>query len=396
MHWAPLFPDNVRSLAEHALEEARQGRAARFLGTSQLPGQASRSWDNMLAPLRDVSGRTTAILCVSRDVTAELQTLDNLRHSKETLVIAARVGGLGIWDYDLKADVLRCDEGWYRIMGRDPANPIRSVAEFRPFIHPEDVDRATEVELTTRELTEESANYGIVFRIVRPSGEIRWIRSTACLLQDGAGTGQRAVGFVVDVTDSWRGELALRDANRALEEKNESLARQSLEDPLTGLANRRFLDSELARICMQAAQKPVPVAIAMVDVDHFKAYNDQYGHVLGDQALRGVSTALHSIARRSDFVARYGGEEFVVVFPDMSNPEGALARLHAAIAELGLVHTGSPHGRITVSCGCVVFASCEGFTPERLLRACDAALYEAKSLGRNQHVIRASPRSERI
>lgn len=301
------------------------------------------------------------------------------------------MGGLGIWDYDLKADVLHCDDGWYRIMGRDLADPIRSVAEFRPLIHPEDVDRATEVEFTARELAQEGRNYGIVFRILRPNGEIRWIRSTACLLQDEAGTSQRAVGFVVDVTDSWRGELALRDANRALEERNESLARQSLEDPLTGLANRRFLDSELARICMQAAQKPMPVAVAMIDVDYFKAYNDRYGHVLGDEALRSVATALHSIARRSDFVARYGGEEFVIVFPDLENPEPVLERLHAAIAGLELVHQASPFGRITVSCGCVVFASCEGITPDRLLRVCDAALYEAKSLGRNRYVVQSAP-----
>lgn len=230
-------------------------------------------------------------------------------------IVSSLVAGVGIWDFDLRRGTLECDAGWYRIMGRDPEQPVRSLAGFRPLIHPEDVDRATEVEQTAGELLASNRDYSIIFRIIRPSGEIRWVRSAASLIQDADGKPVRAVGFVLDITDSWRGELALRHANRRLEEEKTSLARQSLEDPLTGLANRRFLDSELARLCVEANEHREPLSLAMIDVDFFKNYNDRYGHLAGDEALRCIAEAIHSVARRSDIAARDGGEEFVVGFP---------------------------------------------------------------------------------
>lgn len=306
-------------------------------------------------------------------------------------IVSSLVAGVGIWDFDLRRGTLECDAGWYRIMGRDPEQPVRSLAGFRPLIHPEDVDRATEVEQTAEELLASNRDYSIIFRIIRPNGEIRWVRSAASLIQDADGKPVRAVGFVLDITDSWRGELALRHANRRLEEEKTSLARQSLEDPLTGLANRRFLDSELARLCVEANEHREPLSLAMIDVDFFKNYNDRYGHLAGDEALRCIAEAIHSVARRSDIAARYGGEEFVVGFPGTADPEPIIERLAQAIAALDLRHEGSPFGRVTISCGCAVFTPGGSLCCEDLLQACDAALYEAKSLGRNRHVIRSMP-----
>src|SRR5690606_8106393 len=140
-----------------------------------------------------------------RDVTTERDALASLEESGERLQIAARLGGLGIWDYDIGRDELHCDAHWYRIMGRDPGRPIRSIADFRPMIHPEDRDRATEINQTARELISGHRDYAIEFRILRPDGEVRWVRSAAYLQhRDGAPT--RATGFVVDITDARRGE----------------------------------------------------------------------------------------------------------------------------------------------------------------------------------------------
>lgn len=330
MPWLSLLPEEVRPAGEAALAQARRGTPARFAGRSELPDQPVRHWDNLLTPIKDIDGFIQAILCVSRDITAEKRAQLQLAHSEERLAIAAGVGGLGVWDYDLQRDQLECDAAWYRIMGRDPSEPIRTIAEFRPLIHPEDVDRATDLDLTAPEVMRSDGNYGIVFRIIRPSGDIRWIRSAASVLRDAAGRPRRAVGYVTDITDAWRGELALQHANRALEEEKRSLARQSLEDPLTGIPNRRFLDSELTRICLQARESQECVAVAMIDVDDFKNYNDRYGHPQGDETLRRVAGAIQSVARRSDFAARYGGEEFVVVFAGMEDPGPALERLSAA------------------------------------------------------------------
>ena len=388
MEWLPLLPPAVWAAGERALSDAREGRSARFPGRSELPGRPPQFWDNMLTPVKAADGGVEAILCVSREVTSERKAQLALQRSQERLAIAARVGGLGIWDYDLQHDRLHCDGGWYRIMGRDPQQPIHTIAEFRPFIHPEDVERATEVEVTAADLVATSSDYGVVFRIIRPNGEIRWIRSVASVIPDDAGVARRAVGFVVDITDEWRGELALRDANRLLKEEKESLARQILEDPLTGIANRRFLDGELTRICVQANHQRDVLSIAMIDVDHFKSFNDHYGHLKGDEVLKEVATTIWSVARRSDFVARYGGEEFVVIFPGVEAPESTLLRLFSAIGSLGITHALSPFGNVTISCGCVVFQSDGNLTPAALLKACDDALYEAKAAGRNRYVVR--------
>jgi diguanylate cyclase (GGDEF)-like protein len=208
-------------------------------------------------------------------------------------------------------------------------------------------------------------------------------------VRDASGQAVRAVGFVVDITDARRGELALRAANRALEEERRSLARQTLEDPLTGIANRRYLDGELARICAGAEERADAVCVGMADVDCFKAYNDRYGHLGGDTALRQIASALQSVAGPRDVVARYGGEEFVFVLRDVRDPAPILQRFVDAVAALAIPHSDSPTGYLTVSCGCVIVSEGGKLTPAALLEASDEALYDAKSAGRNGYVIQA-------
>ncbi|WP_081831282.1 MULTISPECIES: sensor domain-containing diguanylate cyclase [unclassified Mycobacterium] len=335
-----------------------------------------------------VGGRLVGLRPDNRPPRIDVSERETLRQSEERLALAARVGGLGIWDYDIARDALYCDETWYRIVGRDPADPVRSVTDFRPFIHPDDVDRATEVAHTAAELVELGQDYSIEYRIIRPDGEIRWVRSTACLITDSREVASRAIGFIVDVTDSRRDEMALRHANEALREAQAGLARQILQDPLTGIANRRVLNQELERICLDANRTQHPVTIGMIDVDLFKEFNDRYGHVEGDAALCKIATVLRSSVRRIDTVVRYGGEEFAFVLADGAEPGPILDRLHEALFDLAIPHELSPYGQVTVSCGCVTFYSCDDLTPAMLLRECDEALYEAKEKGRNRNIVR--------
>ena len=387
MPWIPLLPEDVWEAGNRALAAAKTGVLARFPGRSIVAGEKPRYWDNMLTPVMNDKGEPTAILCVSREVTVEREALATLQESQERLAMAARVGGLGIWDYDIQSDELRCDETWHRMMGRDPACPIRSIAEFRTFVHPDDVDRVTEVAQTATELVAANRDYAMVFRVVHPNGDIRWIRSAACL-QETLGIATRAVGFVIDITDTRQAELALHEANRALQEERTAFARQSLEDPLTGIANRRHLDGELERLSRYASERGEALCVGMVDVDHFKAYNDRYGHIEGDMALRKVASALQSALRQSDFVARYGGEEFAFILTAMNNPKPLLDRLITSVAEMAIPHEDSPSGFLSISCGCMVFNSSNGFSPQQLLKMSDGILYEAKITGRNRHVIR--------
>lgn len=318
---------------------------------------------------RDVSEREAAQAEVERRVA---ERTAELREANERLTMAVRVGGLGIWDYDMVGDRMTCDEQWYRIMGRDPADPIHSIAEFRAFIHPEDVDRATEVRDTAERLMADQQDYGMQFRIFRPDGDVRQLRSAARIVEDAEGKPQRAVGFVVDVTESW-------NAERHLE-------RHAFEDALTGLANRRRLDEDLSKACLHAMRTGEPLALAMFDVDHFKLYNDEQGHGPGDEALKAFAAILQSVAKRPyDLAARYGGEEFLLMLPGAENPETLLNQVASELEALKIRHPGSPVApALTVSCGCVVASELADAEPADLLAACDRALYRAKQGGRNR------------
>lgn len=387
--WSSLLPEEVREDAEAARADAAAGRTSRFPGRSVSDAMGEQFWDNLLTPVQDDDGVTRSILCVSREVTAERRAVQTLRENEERLAMAAKVGGLGIWDYDIASDRLHCDASWYRIMGRDPGDAIRSIEDFRPLIHPEDVDRATDVGRTASDLLAGDLDYSITFRIVRPNGDIRWVRSLA-YLEEKEGQAVRAVGFVADITDAWRGELALRDANRALEEEKTSLARKVLEDPLTGISNRRHLDSELARIRVHAHETGQPLCVGLIDVDRFKQFNDHYGHLAGDAALKRIATALQGVTRRTDLVARYGGEEFAFVLAGAPDPGAIMDKFLDAVAGLAIPHEDSPTGLLSISGGVVVSLSASE-SPKHLIQASDEALYEAKQAGRNRFVVRVLP-----
>lgn len=161
-------------------------------------------------------------------------------------------------------------------------------------------------------------------------------------------------------------------------------------DALTGLKNRRAFDEHLRRVWQQAQRDQRSLAIALVDVDHFKRYNDSYGHQAGDETLRRVGRTLRDAARRPlDLAARYGGEEFAMIFYDLTAERVASVaeQLRRRVEEL---HTGSAalRARVTISAGVVVIEPSIGRTTMGALQLADEALYEAKSRGRNRVVLR--------
>ncbi len=184
--------------------------------------------------------------------------------------------------------------------------------------------------------------------------------------------------------DSLERKVAERTA--ALEAANRQLAELSVTDTLTGLANRRRFDETLQYEWLRALRTKGSIGLAMIDVDQFKAYNDHYGHVRGDHALKRVAQALRDEMRRGELVARYGGEEFVVVLAgaDLAGAHAAAERLRAAVAALAEPHAASPHGVVTVSIGVVAFVPDETRSVAQYLAQADAALYEGKRLGRNR------------
>lgn len=180
----------------------------------------------------------------------------------------------------------------------------------------------------------------------------------------------------------------LQDLRMVLE--NELLLRsQSVRDHLTGLYNRRFFEESIEREWRRALRAAIPVSLLMMDVDHFKSYNDRYGHLPGDRVLRDVARAISNTLRRGgDFVARFGGEEFVAILPQ-TDASGALTAAQAvlqAVASLDLEHMDAPRGHITLSIGISTADSIGSLSKglDHHLDAADVALYSAKMQGRNR------------
>lgn len=176
-----------------------------------------------------------------------------------------------------------------------------------------------------------------------------------------------------------------------LEAMNEALFAQARTDPLTTLANRLSLNEYLPHLARQVEDGETYCAI-MCDIDHFKLYNDHYGHLAGDTVLRKVAASLKDTLRAGDRAHRYGGEEFLVVAPVRSNTEaaGIAERFRLAVERLAEPHAQSPFGIVTVSVGTAVTSDGGGFDSQAWLSAADAALYRSKELGRNCNTFRTA------
>ncbi|WP_044873025.1 histidine kinase N-terminal 7TM domain-containing protein [Pseudomonas sp. LFM046] len=197
--------------------------------------------------------------------------------------------------------------------------------------------------------------------------------------------------YLRDITERHCSELKLAEALATSEERlrtitrlHEQLQEQALRDPLTGLYNRRHLGELFARELTRSQRDHTPIALALMDLDHFKQLNDRHGHLVGDDVLRAVAIHLTGNLRGSDAVFRIGGEEFLLLLPGAGGEE-AFHRLQGLCQELAgkLLPTREGPLAVTLSAGLAVWPA-QGQTLEELMQVADAALYEAKRNGRNQ------------
>jgi diguanylate cyclase len=186
-------------------------------------------------------------------------------------------------------------------------------------------------------------------------------------------------------------EARLADASNEVEQLRAELEKsevRSRTDVLTGLANRRALEAFLRTAQIKAMEDGGPLSVFLADIDHFKRFNDKYGHQLGDQVLRVVAKYLNDGIRQSDFAARYGGEELMCVLPGaaLNACRDVADKIRARIANAQVTKraTGESIGQVTISIGVAEFVPGESF--ETLFERCDGALYRAKQAGRNRPV----------
>ncbi|OUL75673.1 sensor domain-containing diguanylate cyclase [Paraburkholderia hospita] len=226
------------------------------------------------------------------------------------------------------------------------------------------------------------AEESVQYRVRRADNTYIWVRSFVAAMPAGVPDERAALAFTVMNIDAY----VLSEQRRSAEEQK--LRDLAFIDSLTGLRNRRYLDSKVNELSQSpsAGVDVRHVAVLFADIDYFKSYNDRYGHQAGDECLRKVGKRIEGTMREADVLARYGGEEFVILLDGCQYAEAvdAAERIRVNIEGLAIAHEGSPLGVVTLSIG-VAHANVGMTTsPSQLLEVADSALYEAKRLGRNR------------
>lgn len=226
----------------------------------------------------------------------------------------------------------------------------------------------------------------VTLRNYRKNGSMFWNELSLSPIVNSNGSVTHYLGVQRDVTSRVLLEESIRRENKGLKSNIGMLEYMVQIDPLTGLYNRRFLDKKIDILWGNAILNKENIAIFMVDFDHFKSFNDIYGHQAGDEALKEIAKQLNkSFAKSTDFVARYGGEEFIILTVGM-NEESAKKYAEAIVqrvSDLKIPHKKSETGFLTVSLGCYIASPSNNQPPQLAIGQADKALYKSKKSGRN-------------
>ena len=316
----------------------------------------------------------------------ERQLKGDLQAQMRWLEAAQNAAQLGYYAFDTAARHYHASFMTCRIYGL-PEGRVSS-QQWMDCLHPEDRDR---VLAYTREAVAEQHSIRMQHRVVRGNDrQVRWIEVLGDFAPLQGSQQLGVVGTVQDITARKQIEDQLEHYRQALEAKVRI-------DPLTQVANRLALNEAVVQEWARAQRSGEPLALLMIDVDWFKAFNDRYGHVNGDDCLRKVAVALSAtMGRAGDLVARYGGEEFAVLLPETAVTEAAAVaeRLRQSVRALDIAHAGGGAEKVvTVSIGVASLHPAQETSgapvagpdvAQPLFRQADAALYHAKSLGRNR------------
>jgi diguanylate cyclase (GGDEF)-like protein/PAS domain S-box-containing protein len=322
------------------------------------------------------------------DVTQQKLAEQAMQQNEERLSFVMHGADLGMWDWDIPTGHLIFNERWAQMLGYRLVEIVPSISTLESLVHPEDLHRLRVV--LSAHLEGRTPFYETEYRLRHKSGAWVWVLDRGKVISRGTdGKPLRACGTQLDLTDRKRYEEQIAEQRRKLEETNVRLeeANEKLEalagtDELTGLINRRGFEEHLTRELDRAARRKSPLSLMLLDVDWFKSYNDDFGHLAGDDVLQQLALLLRSQARGTDIVTRFGGEEFAVVLPDTPG-EGALV-LAERFRETIEAAPWSGRG-VTASFGISTWNP--ALTPRdgrALLNDADRALYRSKGNGRNR------------
>jgi len=328
-------------------------------------------------PIRNTDGDVYAVAVALSDITARKQAENNLRDIEGDLRYTIELTPHLPWRADASGELTFMSDRWHTLTGT--TGPVH-IKEWADVLHPDDL-AATEGIWSKCVTTGEP--YDTEYRIRTANGDWSWVRARAYPRRNESGEIIRWYGSVEDVQD--RKLIAIR-----LQQATRTLALRALGDHLTGLPNRRLFDEVLTREIDRARRSKVPIALILLDIDHFKRYNDVGGHLLGDECLRAVALTIHNgVHRPADFSARFGGEEFAVLLPDtpLVGAVEVARSILASVRGLAFSHPDSRVQRVTLSAGVSVIISADypvtSIAVTELIESADKALYLAKARGRD-------------
>jgi diguanylate cyclase (GGDEF)-like protein/PAS domain S-box-containing protein len=381
--------DEATSIGRRAIvRQAELTRAPVFL-EDERNGHFYR---HSLVPAIDADGVVRRVAVFAEDITERKTAELALRASEEQFRFLAENTADTVWQLDHRMCFTYVNGSYVHLSGFPLEDIIgRPVMEFFTA-----EGRATVAAMMTKRQQSEAAgktNAALRFEVphLRKHGNPFWAEINSKPIYDATGGIVAFNGIMRDIDERKQYEKKLEEANCLLEgqlreivELQTRLKDQTVRDPLTGLHNRRYMEETLPREMARAKREAYPLALIMVDLDHFKRINDTYGHATGDAVLKAMASILLNGAREGDIICRYGGEEFLVVLPNMST-EQAMAR--ASAWQVTLRQSPVQHGTFlvasTLSAGIATYPG-NSSDIETLLRLADDALYRAKANGRDR------------
>lgn len=359
--------------------------------TDAITGEV-RYFQSIKKPLKGPDG-SDRILVIAHDVTELRRAYQLIEENEKRYAYAMEAAGEGIWDWDIRNNRVSHNPKWCELLGLTDKLVMHDMTVLANLIHPD--DRVSMMSAVQHAL-DGAGEYEHEHRMLCHDGREIWVYDRGRVVEySSSGEPLRMVGSISDVTRRKEVERRLAETNRIIEASNEELERQVAErtaelaslnrelqqlarrDALTGIGNRFQLQDWLIDQALDST-----TALVMMDIDHFKHVNDQYGHKCGDQVLKAVAKCLSSHVRQGDLVTRIGGEEFLLVLGGISleQAKSVAEELRSKIQELVVLPDGLS---VTASFG-VTMVAAEGF--DQAWSIADAALYRAKREGRNRVV----------
>jgi diguanylate cyclase (GGDEF)-like protein/PAS domain S-box-containing protein len=322
------------------------------------------------------------IMEYERTFKARLQVDEALRRSEERFELAVQGTCDGLWDWNLDTN-----EVWYaprfrELLGYGPDEFPDDLESLHSHLHPDDYHwslKAVENHL------ERGEPFDVEYRLRTKTGEFRWFRARAIAVRDDAGRPVRMAGSIRDITSRKEVIEQLEGVSKQLAQVNTQIAVDARIDPLTKVLNRSAWEECIAIEDERSRRYEHQYAVLIVDIDHFKEFNDAAGHMAGDDCLRAVVDCVCGTCRMTDVVGRYGGDEFMVLLPETDLPSSrrAAERVLETIRERAIRHVGLGSGAsVTVSIGAASGPMADGW--RKVLELADEALYRAKAAGRNR------------